>query len=292
MLLAEATFKDAALLPPLWLIVTVVLCLPATIYVLHRLWHWWLAEEPIPLPEGNAWPASRLPKPYGLVLFGTMYLATFLVTHLYRELAGAGFLPWEDTEGLKPFGPMGFLALTVPAALGLAVVVWFGRGVAGSLCVRLGQVWQGVKEGLLGAGFSIPACVATLIVTSLLFKLFETPVRLHPTLQALERTREPWALVAALVLAGVLAPLAEEFIYRGVLQTSLLKYVQARTALVVSAGLFAGAHFAGEPQAVPSLFLLGLVLGYLAYRTRSLVAPIVCHAAFNGVMLLGHFYGR
>jgi membrane protease YdiL (CAAX protease family) len=30
------------------------------------------------------------------------------------------------------------------------------------------------------------------------------------------------------------------------------------------------------------LFFLGLVLGWLAWRTRSLVASITLHAAFNG----------
>jgi membrane protease YdiL (CAAX protease family) len=36
------------------------------------------------------------------------------------------------------------------------------------------------------------------------------------------------------------------------------------------------------PTPVP-LFVLGLGLGYLAYRTQSLVAPLVLHALFNGV---------
>jgi membrane protease YdiL (CAAX protease family) len=39
------------------------------------------------------------------------------------------------------------------------------------------------------------------------------------------------------------------------------------------------------PTPVP-LFVLGLVLGYLAYRTQNLIAPMVLHALFNGVACL------
>jgi membrane protease YdiL (CAAX protease family) len=43
------------------------------------------------------------------------------------------------------------------------------------------------------------------------------------------------------------------------------------------------------PTPVP-LFVLGLGLGYLAYRTQSLVAPLVLHALFNGVACLMLLY--
>jgi membrane protease YdiL (CAAX protease family) len=54
----------------------------------------------------------------------------------------------------------------------------------------------------------------------------------------------------------------------------------AARALFCTALLFASPH--PWPTPVP-LFVLGLGLGFLAYRTQSLVAPIVCHALFNGV---------
>jgi membrane protease YdiL (CAAX protease family) len=51
-------------------------------------------------------------------------------------------------------------------------------------------------------------------------------------------------------------------------------------AIYSTALLFAVSHI--WPTPVP-LFLLALALGYLAYRTQSLVTPIVCHALFNSV---------
>src|SRR5262249_8213275 len=51
-------------------------------------------------------------------------------------------------------------------------------------------------------------------------------------------------------------------------------------AIYSTALLFAVLH--AWPTPVP-LFVLGLGLGYLAHRTQNLLAPIVCHALFNGV---------
>jgi membrane protease YdiL (CAAX protease family) len=75
-------------------------------------------------------------------------------------------------------------------------------------------------------------------------------------------------------------------------------YLGLRRRLPPSAGaicstslLWAAFHSSVWPSPVP-LFLLGLVLGWLAYRTQSLVAPIVMHSLFNAVacmsLLLGH----
>jgi membrane protease YdiL (CAAX protease family) len=54
-------------------------------------------------------------------------------------------------------------------------------------------------------------------------------------------------------------------------------------AIYVTALLFAVFHT--WPTPIP-LFLLGLALGYLAYRTQNLIASIVLHALFNGVACL------
>jgi len=66
----------------------------------------------------------------------------------------------------------------------------------------------------------------------------------------------------------------------------------AARAIYSTALLFAVFHI--WPTPVP-LFALGLGLGYLACRTQSLIAPIVCHALFNGVacmvMLLPSYSG-
>jgi membrane protease YdiL (CAAX protease family) len=63
------------------------------------------------------------------------------------------------------------------------------------------------------------------------------------------------------------------------------KRVNLVLALYGNALLFAAFHSAVWPTPI-ALFVLGLGLGWLAYRTRSLVGPIVVHLLFNGVATL------
>ncbi|HTB08557.1 MAG TPA: type II CAAX endopeptidase family protein [Acidimicrobiales bacterium] len=83
-----------------------------------------------------------------------------------------------------------------------------------------------------------------------------------------------------------LAPLFEEWFFRGVLFRALAEGTQGVTrrsavviGVVVSAALFGLAH--GEPLEFAGLFALGIVLAIVAYRTKRLVPSYLTHAAFN-----------
>lgn len=77
---------------------------------------------------------------------------------------------------------------------------------------------------------------------------------------------------------ALLAPLWEETVFRGFLLPSLCRYLPAHGAVCVSALLFAGAH---KSALAPGLLLLGLLLGGVYVRTRSLAAPIALHGLWN-----------
>ncbi|KAK3233302.1 hypothetical protein CYMTET_56384 [Cymbomonas tetramitiformis] len=91
--------------------------------------------------------------------------------------------------------------------------------------------------------------------------------------------------VYLLIVTSVLAPLLEEYVFRGFLLTSLTKWVPTPVAIVGSAAAFACAHFA--PRDVPQLFALGLVLGTTYVRSRNLLTPMLVHSFWNsGVLFL------
>jgi glutamate-5-semialdehyde dehydrogenase len=81
------------------------------------------------------------------------------------------------------------------------------------------------------------------------------------------------------VLAVVVAPLTEEVLFRGLILRGLLGRWRPSLAIVTSALLFALLHF--NPAQTPVALVLGLVLGWLYYRTRSIGLCILGHAVNN-----------
>jgi membrane protease YdiL (CAAX protease family) len=76
------------------------------------------------------------------------------------------------------------------------------------------------------------------------------------------------------------------YMYADRLFWNWLPYPGAGRTIYAVALLFAVGHGNVWPSPVP-LFFLGLGLGYLAYRTQSLVACITVHVLFNGMTVLG-----
>ncbi len=279
-----------ALAPPAWLGVVVLVCVPATCAAGWIALARWARSEGLPDPDGRAMPAVRVPSAFGLVLYAFCFVLTYAIVMIANGLAARGLLPWEES-GASLASPTMLLAQGVPAAVGLAVVAMLGRGAAASIGVRLGRPLRGTGLGLGVFAAALPVCVATLIVAGLVLRAMGIPPKEHPLLEELARTPTTPALMLAIVQAGVLAPLAEEFLYRGLLMTALYRYMRPAGAMAASSLVFAAAHALLEPQAVVPLFILGLALAYAAYRTRSLLAPVVGHAAFNTLMVVGMYYG-
>ena len=90
--------------------------------------------------------------------------------------------------------------------------------------------------------------------------------------------------LAALVGACVLAPVLEEMLFRGIILRSFLQQYRQRKAILLSALLFGFAHLNIYQFVVASL--LGLLLGWLYERSRSLWPGILLHASYNASIVL------
>ena len=82
-----------------------------------------------------------------------------------------------------------------------------------------------------------------------------------------------------LISVSLFAPFFEEWLCRGVILRGLLKHVKPAWAIIISAIFFAAIHM-NWWQAVPA-FLIGLVLGYVYYKTGSLKLTMLMHFANN-----------
>jgi ABC-2 type transport system permease protein/sodium transport system permease protein len=103
------------------------------------------------------------------------------------------------------------------------------------------------------------------------------------------RTVPLWQIV---VTMAVVPAIFEELCFRGFIFGALRTRLSARLTIVVSALLFGVFHeilYSG--RLLPSTFL-GLVLGWVRWRTRSVLPGILLHALNNGLLLTVAYYGN
>lgn len=84
--------------------------------------------------------------------------------------------------------------------------------------------------------------------------------------------------------ARVIAPIAEEIFYRGILLVGLSKVYSEKKAIVISAMVFSIMHL--NPWQVVGAFCIGLVLGWIYMRTKSLGLCMLLHGLINAMDLI------
>lgn len=91
------------------------------------------------------------------------------------------------------------------------------------------------------------------------------------------------APVGSFLALVVVAPITEEILCRGIFLRGMLNRLPPWTAIVLSAAFFAVMHL--NPWQAVSAFVIGLVLGWIYLRTRSLALCMFVHALNNAVAL-------
>jgi len=161
---------------------------------------------------------------------------------------------WDDVFGLRP-----------RTAVGLVVAVLLAAGVWFLSSVFLNAILQSI------------------FTPETLRKMGET----WNAVALCETSREwTWTLLGFVVAPAI----AEEVLFRGVIQRGLERRWRRRPALLVTALIFAAIHL--QPLTFPVLFVLGLEFGWLYQRTRSVWPGAVAHAVNNLLAILVLNAGR
>lgn len=95
-----------------------------------------------------------------------------------------------------------------------------------------------------------------------------------------------------ILFAGVLVPLTEETLFRGIVFGGLARFFSGLipenaavfVAAVASGAIFGLAHL--EPHTFPILMFLGICLAYIYYYGRSVFASAIVHGLFNTIAVL------
>jgi hypothetical protein len=99
-------------------------------------------------------------------------------------------------------------------------------------------------------------------------------------------TRLPGGSLALAALAVLVAPLLEEFFFRGWAQGALERRMPAWPAILVTAGTFAALHGLDAFGLVPRA-ALATAAGYAVWATQSIWPGVALHAAYNASLFVG-----
>ncbi len=224
--------------------------------------------------------------PWGTAATLTLGLVAISAAQLFGGVAAAWLLdltPSELQDPVRLIGNGAFLAtmsaVGAPIALGaVALFVWLRHGP--SLRDYLGLHLPTPRALAAGVGF-------TLALTSLEHGVHVALGRPIPEFVA--NSYRSGADSALLWLAFVvLAPIAEEIVFRGFLLAGLVASYRTGIAVAVTALAFAALHL-GQYGALDLAFLavFGAALALARLRTGSIFVPITMHATMNLVALLG-----
>ncbi|HSV85470.1 MAG TPA: type II CAAX endopeptidase family protein [Levilinea sp.] len=169
------------------------------------------------------------------------------------------------------------LLIFLPAYLFLR---FFEKDTTHTLAERVRWRWPGWKVGLLslviGIGlYPISITLATIFQQVLGYTDLVDPGTVLPTTVG--------AAVLAVIAYAVMAPLCEEFFFRGVMQPVYERRF-GKWAVLFVGFLFIAFHLS-LLQGI-SIILITLALGYVNYQTRSLQASILTHFGANGMAAL------
>jgi len=221
---------------------------------------------------------ERYRGPAVLVLVGLVLVIAAVLTAPFAEDAAALVLG----EGELTF--LGSLALLTSTQIGLLLVSWlfvFRPNALAALPSLPGRAPGGAIRA--GLGWGVLAWIGASLVSAAVYYVFEA-LGIQSDPQAAEQALsviDPWLAVLAIV---ILAPIAEEVFFRGVVFNAFLREGGRRWAFLGSSALFAAIHL--SLVALIPIFLLGLALAWVYDRTNNLLAPIVMHTVVNGASVV------
>jgi membrane protease YdiL (CAAX protease family) len=220
-----------------------------------------------------------------------IYLAAFILSIFALVIAGlAGYLDLENIDSVDELPKV--LAVLAPAqfAAMLAGIRLVSRR-KGSGDMRRDFRLRYRSGDWVALLYGVGLLLAAGLILSFVFEALGIDPGTQQVVEAAEGAeRLPEKLVITVVIA-VLAPVAEEILFRGMLFDALLARTSIKRTVWISGVVFGLVHLI-DPAAlplVPALIGLGVILGYARQRTDSLSRPILMHIGFNSVTAIGLF---
>ncbi len=171
------------------------------------------------------------------------------------------------------------------AVVAVALLVF----LTGASATDLGFSTKGAHRDLIYGLVAFGAVLLPIIGINVTLNLIFDPQNEHPILAMLKNGTPPTHVWLTSILAAVMvAPVVEEFVFRGIFQGYLEKRFgsESWTPILVSSVCFAAVHYNGDsPAPSPALFV-ALALCLLYRLTHPLRSCIVLHFCLNAMSII------
>ena len=197
---------------------------------------------------------ARLSRPAGAGPAATTMMVVQSIIFDWMGLAAIAALlarrrwPWRDAFGLETRGLFRNLGLGLLFYLATMPFFWFY-----STLYQLGLKWLGMDPTLQEVAAAITAGGSF------------------------------WVRIYLMTLAVVIAPVFEEFLFRGILLPAVARQYGVGRAVILTSLAFAAIHF-HLPSFAP-LFLMATAFALAYLYSESILVPVVMHSVFNAVNL-------
>ncbi|PIS03020.1 MAG: hypothetical protein COT85_03045 [Chlamydiae bacterium CG10_big_fil_rev_8_21_14_0_10_42_34] len=223
------------------------------------------------------------------IYFLASYLTTTLAVTLFKKQIMLHYVAYSSwLNFLVSFCIFLFLAIYMSF-----LPRWVAKGILrreGESHTFSDNIWAALYAWILAFPLVLFLSQVLELVIYKIFKVTQLPDQI--AVKFLKSTFDnPVYFTLAVISIIVLAPLIEETLFRGFLQTFIRKHLGSKQAIVITSFCFSLFHYSagqglGNISIIVSLFVLSLFIGFLYEKQGSLFAPMVLHGSFNAVSVV------
>jgi membrane protease YdiL (CAAX protease family) len=182
-------------------------------------------------------------------------------------------------------GTRGLFSLLFADALVTVSMIWILQRARAETFSQIGLLLEDYKNEIRVAGFALAGLFGLTVASSLIFHYF-LPSWVTRENELLALLQTPFDLFLFLATSICVGGFKEELQRGFILDRFDKKFGAAHLGLLLWSFIFGAMHLYQGADSAVTAGLLGLMLGSLYLSRRSLLAPMIAHAAFNIIMVL------
>lgn len=213
-----------------------------------------------------------------------------LAAFLFQTLGAVGYLAiWRVLHPQSPIrlaeaatnGAVIASSLALSAPLLILLLIWIVRLSKVPIQEYLALKWPGWRELAVGVlGLALVLGITNLAAATL---GEQTPAFIADTFN----TARAAGLLPLLVFSFVfLGPLQEELVFRGFFFAGFASAIGPWPAIALTAAVWAVSHLQYEWFFIGEIFALGVLFGWLRWRSGSTILTFILHAFVNGMAVI------